>query len=96
MIHALLDRSSLLANDGFLAYYFDSIYRSTFLFFFSISGIGRDSDSVSMFFKILLLPSSANRHDRARVNNLDAFDVRIFQTGHSSCGGGIGSNVRSC
>jgi len=30
------------------------------------------------------------------VNNSKALDVRIFQTGCSSCGGGIGSSVRSC
>lgn len=30
------------------------------------------------------------------MNNSDALNVRIFRTGHSSCGGGIGSSVRSC
>lgn len=30
------------------------------------------------------------------MDNSDALDVRIFRTGHSSCGGGIGSSVRSC
>ncbi|TGZ54183.1 hypothetical protein DBV15_02421 [Temnothorax longispinosus] len=81
MIHALLDCPSLLANDSLL----DSMLHDQ-----------RSCLSVySEYRPRSFLPSFANRHDRALVNNSKALDVRIFQTGCSSCGGGIGSSVRS-
>jgi len=81
MIHVLLDRPSLLANDGFLRIILTRymLHDQSSCFCFVYFGYRpRFRFRVYMFFKILILPSLANRRDQARVNNLDALERLNF------------------